>query len=491
MPTPLEAPFEEVRLLDLVTDADKAAGAAAGLPFGTDQFDWGPIWERTPALATPGPPIYLNLFGRRCYSFRRELVIRRVMVIFGHPFGADANKHATRLWFPRSRGIVVAFPSPTDPSDGRGTRLVGLKVQGMGGPPDADGITLRGQAVLEHVAVEYFARDGIVVLGEGAAHDPPSGAGGTKLWDVRVTLCGRHGFSAFGRDAAVCAVIGLSASNNGGVGIWDNSDLGSTFVGCVTHANALGGYKTGNFPGADVPGSAAAALGPWNPAQAQNETVLVGSYAEDTAPSDVRTPTLVLGGYLRKQLANPVAALGSDSAGLLRVRGRGIRADNPEAPANRVFGQLGSASLGGVAREWGAMEAGVWREVRVTRPLADGTPRPTGWWAIQFNASGIGTPWQYCDTDAPEARVATGGPTDGAKVWHPNGHYLGIGPDRVYVTTGKGPPTAGTWEKGDRRLNPDPDPGEPEHWVCVASSSTAYPQGRWSAGPLVVGPPTP
>ena len=91
-----------------------------------------------------------------------------------------------------------------------------------------------------------------------------------------VTFNGKNGIFAAGGDVNAGLVTGVSATNNGGWGIYDGSFLGNTYVGCHTESNKLGAYKS------DSP-------------DARN--MFLGCYSEaDQSHSNLTFPAMMVGG---------------------------------------------------------------------------------------------------------------------------------------------------------------------------------------------------
>ncbi len=120
------------------------------------------------------------------------------------------------------------------------------------GSGDYDAIRLHARATIERCSTNGFARAGIAVI--AAAGSGGATEGNANCWQV---YGGRHeyhkvaGIYVEGADANAGFCIGADLSFNGQYGIYDNSFLGNTYMGCHTEYNGTGisGYEgTTNNP---------------------------------------------------------------------------------------------------------------------------------------------------------------------------------------------------------------------------------------------------
>lgn len=430
-------------------------------PSASPNFDWWPVWLRVPELNAygNGVPVCVR-FGARQYYFTHTLrCVRGVRLVGVAGWG---KVFATKLLFPPGvPGIRIEFDS-IDPAtglaiDGRGSSVERLWVAGDPKTTTvADGITMLGTAGVINCRVSDFTGCGVHVIGLGINATPRSGSDLWNLTEVRVDGCKSHGLFVEGQDANQGVAYHCDFSNNAGWGVLDSSFLGNKYDACHFSNNAGGAAKTTN---------------------GNQYGMFDTCYAEQNQPkAEIRPPVQIHGGLLGKWQALPVCSIQSDTVGIAEYFA-GAKANNELDPANKVFAQLGSANLGAT---W--FSFGIIGNSQYWRGRYDQIPGTGGGWAyFNFAASGIGTPWRFCDSGAPEWFQAQ----QGAKTWIENGYFLGKPTVRVGFDTGTAPPTTGTadgksWPKGWFRWNSNPDPTEPIGWFCVVGSTVARPKGTWA-----------
>ena len=66
----------------------------------------------------------------------------------------------------------------------------------------------------------------------------------SRLYNVSISKCGRHGIYTALIDSNASIIVGAVFKNNGGWGVYENSGLGNTYIGCHSAGNALGAYYT-------------------------------------------------------------------------------------------------------------------------------------------------------------------------------------------------------------------------------------------------------
>lgn len=132
--------------------------------------------------------------------------------------------------------------------DGRGAYLHGFVVQGDGTSQDAHGIHYRAQALVENVHVLDFPGNGINIVATATSGDPTrvGNANGWALDKVKVQECAGHGVYVDGADVNAGHANVVDVSKCGGVGIYDSSFLGNTWVACHTATNQGGCYLVDN-----------------------------------------------------------------------------------------------------------------------------------------------------------------------------------------------------------------------------------------------------
>ena len=147
-----------------------------------------------------------------------------------------------------------------------------IRVIGNGGAT-SNGITTFSPVHFERVTVAGFSGHGFFIQGEL----PDSSSSLFRLDNCQATSNTLHGFYINGPDANAGVIICCSARDNGGVGFYDSSFLGNTYIGCHTDANLTGAYVT------DDPSAV---------------NCFVGCYSEGNQVQNIIHPSLVLGGLM-------------------------------------------------------------------------------------------------------------------------------------------------------------------------------------------------
>ncbi|QQS29053.1 MAG: right-handed parallel beta-helix repeat-containing protein [Sphingobacteriales bacterium] len=67
----------------------------------------------------------------------------------------------------------------------------------------------------------------------------------SQIYNTRIFKCKRNGLYIAGIDSNASTIVGLTTNRNRGWGIYDNSALGNTYIGCHSEGNETGAYTTG------------------------------------------------------------------------------------------------------------------------------------------------------------------------------------------------------------------------------------------------------
>ncbi|MCU7551308.1 hypothetical protein OCK74_19455 [Chitinophagaceae bacterium LB-8] len=121
---------------------------------------------------------------------------------------------------------------------------INFETRGAKTNPEAHGIIAHSITYLEGLKIKNFAGDGVRFTADMATNK--TDVSHSKIEDVEVIQCGRHGFYFQGGDANQITVFHCGARDNGGVGFMDESFLGNQFISCMAHNNAGGHYKVMN-----------------------------------------------------------------------------------------------------------------------------------------------------------------------------------------------------------------------------------------------------
>ncbi|GAA4005161.1 hypothetical protein [Sphingomonas humi] len=343
-------------------------------------------------------------FGRGRYEFAETIDLTGgVFVIEGQGVGA-AVAQGTSLVFPAGQtGIRVqsfntagaaGTRTPGFSAGGSVMRNLGLEGGYAGVEAECHGIHLRGSATVEQVAIGNFQGDGLHVAAAGSGGALEGNANLCRIRSLRVTG-NRNGLYFDSADANACLVDALDASANRRWGVFDSSFLGNTYTACHSAANgwdgALGSIPTGcthngqryfvklgqdAWCSANAPSGTTADNQGWGyvePGGTYNGIVawangvtfrsgggyctddpnsfnaFLGCYAEgDQGPSQVRQPSIVVGGILPMSNRGSAANL-SATGGALKIVGGTI-----ETSGNLATTLGGNLNVRGMDNQFGS-----------------------------------------------------------------------------------------------------------------------------------------
>lgn len=364
----------------------------------SDGDDWSPAVRRAidSFSGIPRPSTGGTIqFGPRTYTFSETIELDRTVILQGQ--GAAGSDGATILLFdPDTTGILVHYAMTSSDPVRRGDRslIKNLTVRSLGGN-SGHGIELLARANLEYVSIENFPENGIHISAD-VNRTPPTNANTWRMYSVLTTENGGHGLYVDGGDTNTGVAVGLSASSNGGWGIYDSSFLGNTYLGAHTATNTLGSYKSDDR-------------------NARN--LFLNPYAEgDQPPAQIIAPSIVLGGLL--ELADTCTTdtgtmscnyAGINASGFITTFPNGARAVN-NAGSSQVTTLLGSLGVPGVAYELIQNGEPNWP----WRMTFDDTDQ---WWKMKW--ANLNSAVAYAlsvDATTPEGR---------GQIWMPNGLHFG------------------------------------------------------------------
>jgi hypothetical protein len=411
---------------------------------------------------TPGAAP-LGYFGPRVvvppglYEMGRTLTIDRSVAIVGA--GGFYNMNASLLHFPADIDGVHIYRDLTalPPSLGGGFSILeGLQIISDRRGSAGHGIRVDAPCSLTHCHISGFGGNGVHIEARARAGT------NAKHWhmsNVLIDHC-ENGLYVEGPDTNAGTCIGVSVASNRGLGIFDRSSLGNTYVGCHAAANQRGSYSSDNDG---------------------SRSIFLGCYAEDgQLPAVIGAPALVIGGLIDN--AGTGGYIGQETSGVKTVS-PALSVSNRKP---QVTVQLGSPDPG----KHIALEIESDDNPGRYFLLYNNRNSRIGWWewnwAHDFNAGNV---LAFCHKMAPEFDEKVPGTVGTVKAWLPHGVYIGMPrrdrtPDndgRVYITAGREAPTTGTWSCGDQVLNNEPnDPAKAwAGWICIAGSSEAPPAGTW------------
>jgi hypothetical protein len=501
---------EVVSVLDYIPTSEHA-----GIYAGTSSYDCLPAFHAALANQRPhgsqtapygaaGSAIYVPC---GTYHVGGAIEIKRRVRIYGDGSSMANSSEASRIVFPaNSHGFIIhayntigeGMESPPS-TQGSGSILSGLQIEGtLGGSSSGHGVWLRGMATVEQCKVINWAGDGIhIVAGARAAGVEAGNANGWSVRNVRITSCGGHAMYVAGADANAGVGYQVQCSSVGLWGIYDDSFLGNTYVGCMTevcgrlsqvsHAGkryycidpakaagtapgtdaavwalvGAGGVNAESYP-AWVAGHPYAIGGSYASINPNARNVFIGCYSEGSQPpSHVLAPACVFGGLFGSVTLTSTAAIFADGPGGAIVGG-GL------SSVTAVPAGTNTTRLGGDGKN-GDVLASMHTEL---------SPR-----IFRLHYNGPDLVWDYAN-NANSAAYRITGPntahTFGRSVritcvFQVDALWVGSGNEARMQGTGTAPPVTGSYARGDYIRNSRPAAGSPKGWFCVAAGSP----GTW------------
>jgi hypothetical protein len=175
--------------------------------------------------------------------------INRQVILRGAASPAGNSIGAAQIWFADNiTGFVVntnGHPVAGN-LDASGTMFDGLYIKCVRTTGTlGNGILMSARAEIRNCVIELFRENGVFVKANAASDG--TNANNWHIENCRFKANGGHGLFVQGADTNAGTCIGLDCSANSGVGIYDSSFLGNTYVGCHTASNAVNGYKSDNI----------------------------------------------------------------------------------------------------------------------------------------------------------------------------------------------------------------------------------------------------
>lgn len=383
-------------------------------------------------------------FGTGTYNFSEKITITRPVVLEGVN-NAGGTKPSTWFYFPNgSDGIQVNFFVP--PSDnGSGAVIRNLGLYQSGATTTGTAFIGLGVCIVENLFVTHWADHGITIQ---ASTGDGNNANVFKILNCTVGSCGTgtagvgHGFYFNGADANAGIVSSCLATSNTGIGFYDSSFLGNTFIACETDGNVLGSYKC------DDPNA---------------RTAFLNCYVEGGQPA----PDLTGAG-------NAVwfagLAEGGVTGGTAFQDGRWTqliaKAWGASSDSNQSTIQLGSLTTAGQQTYVDVKHVTAGNQIL----RWNSSPKALEWYDTTFGT--IGERWASLMNTSVNGRWAT----PSHRIF-PEGFYVGTTKIKVVSHVPDATDTAGVtdWAPGDLALLDTASAGEFVGWVCtVGGTSGAY-----------------
>jgi len=383
-------------------------------------------------------------FGVGTYNFSEKISITRPCILEGAN-NASGTKPSTWLYFPNgSDGIEVKYyVAPS--TNGAGAIVKNFGIYQTGATTSGTAITLLGVATLENLLVTHWSDHGIAVL---ASSGDGNNANVFKILNCTAGSCGTglagegHGFYFNGADSNAGIVSSCLATSNTGIGFYDSSFLGNTFIACETDGNVLGSYKC------DDPNA---------------RTAFLNCYVEGGQPA----PDLT-GANNAVWFAG--LAEGGVTGGTAFQDGRWTqliaKAWGAASDSNQSTIQLGSLTTAGQQTYIDVKHVTAGNQIL----RWNASPKALEWYDTNFGT--VGERWASLMNTAVNGRWAT----PSHRIF-PEGFYLGTSKVKVvsHVPDATDTPGITDWAPGDIALLDTPSAGDFAGWVCtVGGSSGAY-----------------
>jgi hypothetical protein len=351
---------------------------------------------------------------------------------------------------------------------------------------------------IENVTVEFFAHDGIHIVGSECGKqllnengepvldkngDPirvyDGNANGSYIENCQAGQCGRDGFHFRGGDANACVIIRCSGVVNGRAGFYDET-FGNTYLGCLGEANCGPNYITKGYI---------------------NASVFINCWSEGgSPPSEFKGQVTIISGKIG---GNPKYMTADSSAFILE---HGVATRAPLVYKNLAGKKSIGVSLGDlsqtvqgpgnemIAFQWATLKSADDQNIEdftslryLDEPEVPQETRGHAWWALAHNNSFYRHMIRF-PTTRSNARLPA--------PWFVNGIYLGrddVGPPKVSFTAAPAVPNTQdsgaplTYEKGDVVWSSEPSQGSPIGQVCISSGTQSILIDEVTIGSIGIG----
>lgn len=389
-----------------------------------------------------------------------------------------------------------------------------------------DGFRMRSPAKLRNVTIQNFTRHGVnaqAAIPQAIATSPGNWGNTNRgfAYDCVLRYNGDCGWMSRGNDGNANLAYAIEAYGNGRIGIYDNSFLGSTFVGCLTYGNG-NGTAAGNtggrssvvshggnlyeaaFTGAEIVGVPEAQLDLYvatTPGNDEDVWKLIGAGdPSDEFPawqSGQDSGFYFHGGGLKSTNTNARStwigcSSGDDEGGVVMFTAYVVNLGGNQ-PRFNYGGQVTAINGGQLAMataRLGASDAFTW--IRKDADAGDTDSilhfgRTTGtstFWRMVFNSVGdveighvnTGRAGLIFTNEDTTQTFGTGNPIPQIP-YVPRGIIIGDGTNGRRHNTLTAAPTTGEAARGDVVYNRNPSAGGNVGWICVLAGTP----GTWKA----------
>jgi hypothetical protein len=421
---------------------EKLAQYVSVIDFGADPTgvaDSLAAFDAAVAALQSGSRGGLLFIPRGTYTLSDTWEITCRMTIYGENQGEQPNTAASLLRFATNKtGIRVysSFESP-DGNSGAVTCIRDLCIESIVTGTIGHGIWASARVHLTNVTVDGFGENGINIVASATAR-----TGNANLWSITNCLVRfnvAHGLYLDGNDVNAGVAINLNCTSNGGVGIYDSSFLGNTYIACHVASNVGTPIITDN---------------------ANAQSVFLGCYSEGGESAFV-SPTVVIGGIQsaesRITSTSTAFVLGGGGAYRKGFNYTNFKGAETIGSATGVDSSLMAAFSYGASSESGTFDAWKFKYDDVNN-----------YWYWQFANSTNFEPIAYPNSASARAAVTSG-------ALFRNGYQMGTRTAPIFRKMGSAAPTTGANVVGDIVFDSSPTAGGFIGWVCV----TAGTPGTW------------
>ena len=278
-------------LIDRMTPAQRAGLAS------DDEGEWPYIDDVLNDAIAEGPGIILLPRGHMRLSSTINVYER--IKLLGENNGGAGEVATQLIWDADMDGFVVHnYNTGELLGNASGTQFQGIAFLGQRDNSSTlgSGLWMRAPTVVKECMFEQWPEHGVKIV---ATHlGDATNLGNANLWHIentRIYQSGSHGLYISGFDANAGTAVHVDVTNNFGSGIYDDSSLGNTYVGCHAAANAGSAYTTTN---------------------ANSRSTFTGCYQENGQPaSSFSARTVVVNGLFENPLPVGGMRIGLASGG--------------------------------------------------------------------------------------------------------------------------------------------------------------------------------
>ena len=237
---------QSISLMDFIPETEHAAILA-----GTSSFDCYPAMVNAMASVAMGPgTVYVGgpriRTGPGKFNFSQTIKLTSTVILEGDSGASGAYYATTTFVFPAGiPGFIVhRYNSSPAGTGGDGSVIKGIYLTSPRGQSPynkfAPGIWVRARCTIENVVCDGFSGDGIMIrAAAGGGGDIEGNANNWMIRNCRLTQNTGSGLYVESADVNAGTAVLIDASSNGRWGIWDNSFLGNTYLGCHSATNGV------------------------------------------------------------------------------------------------------------------------------------------------------------------------------------------------------------------------------------------------------------